>query len=92
VAIRRKTIDYTGYPPRYNPDKDVCYDFRTVVKSRLAAKRFGIGSLVRRNINLTNKPPFGEPPVFEDWWVEKVWEWDGISFRDITNDHLKGRS
>ena len=85
MAIKRKTINYTVYPPRFNSEKDTCYDFRTVVKSRLAAKRFGIGSRVRRNVSLANKPP-----LVEDWWVERVWEWDGVGFRDITNDATKG--
>jgi hypothetical protein len=45
----------------------------------------GVGSRLRRNINLTNKPPLPE-----DWWVERVWEWDGVSFRDITKNTSKG--
>jgi hypothetical protein len=86
MAIKRKTINYTVYPPQFEPEKHTCHDFRTVVKARLASKRLGIGSRVRRNINLTNKPP-----LLEDWWVERVWEWDGTVFRDITNDKSKGR-
>jgi len=45
----------------------------------------GVGSRLRRNINLTNKTPLPE-----DWWVERVWEWDGVSFRDITKNTSKG--
>lgn len=85
MAIARKTINYTVYPPRFNPDRDICRDFRTVTRARLAAKCLGIGSKLRRNVNVTNKPP-----LVLDWSVERVWEWDGVSFRDITNDKSKG--
>jgi hypothetical protein len=83
MAIARKTIDYTVYPPR--PERDMCWDFRTATKARLAAKQLGIGSRLRRNVNLTNKSP-----LVEDWWVERVWEWGGATFRDNTNDKSKG--
>jgi hypothetical protein len=85
MAIARKKIDYTVYPPRFDPDRDTCRDFRTAIGARLAAKRAGIGSRLRRNVNLKNKPP-----RVGDWWVERVWEWDGATFRDITNDKSKG--
>jgi hypothetical protein len=85
MAIARKKIDYTVYPPRFNADQDTCCDFRTAVRARLAAKALGAGSRLRRNVNLTNKPP-----LIQDWWVERVWEWDGIQFKDITNDTGKG--
>jgi hypothetical protein len=85
MAIARKTLNYTVYPPRFDSERDTCWDFRTAAKARLATKRFGIGSRLRRNVNLANKPP-----LTEDWWVETVWEWDGGTFRDITNDKSKG--
>jgi hypothetical protein len=85
MAIARKIINYTVYPPRFNSDRDACWDFRTATRARLAAKRLGIGSRLRRNVNLTNKPP-----SVDDWWVEKVWEWDGSAFRDITDDNSNG--
>ena len=31
-----------------------------------------------------------KPPQLDDWWVERIWEWDGATFRDITNDKSKG--
>ena len=85
MAIARKKIDYTVYPPRFNSDRDACRDFRTANKARLAAKRLGIGSRLRRNVNLMKKPP-----LVEKWWVETVWEWDGVRFKNITNDKSKG--
>lgn len=85
MAINRKAINYTVYPPNFNSDRDACWDVRTVSKARLFAKRLGIGSRLRRNINVTNKRPLGE-----DWWVDRVWEWDGTDFRDITNNGSKG--
>ena len=56
-----------------------------MTKARLLAKRLGVGSRLRRNINVVNK----RPPLV-DWWVERVFEWDGKEFRDITNDASKG--
>lgn len=85
MAIARKTINYTVYPPQFDSDRDTCWDFRTATRARLAAKRLGIGARLRRNVNLTNKAP-----LVEKWWVEKVWEWDGTRFKDITNDKSKG--
>lgn len=85
MAIARKKIDYTVYPPRFDSDRDTCWDFRTATRARLAARRLGIGSRLRRNVNVTNKPP-----LVEKWWVERVWEWDGAGFIDITNDESKG--
>jgi hypothetical protein len=54
-VINRKAINYTVYPPNFNSDRDACCDVRTVSKARLFAKRLGIGSRLRRNINFTNK-------------------------------------
>lgn len=85
MAINRKTINYTVYPPRFDSNRDACWDIRTARRARLFAKRLGVGSRLRRNINVVNK----SPPL-ENWWVETVWEWDGIGFRDITNDRSKG--
>jgi hypothetical protein len=84
MAIRRKGINYTVYAPEYEDGKG-CWDYRTVVKARLAAKNLGVGSRLRRNINLRNK---GEPDA--DWWVERVWEWTGTKFVDITDHPSKG--
>jgi len=85
MAINRKTINYTVYPPDFNSDRDACWDVRTLGKARLFAKHLGVGSRLRRNVNVVNKPP-----RLDDWWVVKVFEWDGMDFRDITNDALKG--
>jgi hypothetical protein len=85
MAIHRKTINYTVYPPNFNSDRDACWDVRTASKARLFAKRLGVGSRLRRNINVANKHP-----RLDDWWVAKVFEWDGMIFRDITNDASKG--
>ena len=85
MAIRRKTINYTVYSPKFDSDRDACWDVRTVNRARLLAKRLGVGSRLRRNINLTNKRP-----LVEDWWVETLWEWDGTVFRNITNNTSKG--
>jgi hypothetical protein len=57
AAIHRKTINYTVYPSNFNSDRDACWDVRTASKARLFAKRLGVGSRLRRNINVANKHP-----------------------------------
>lgn len=37
---RSEEIGYTVYPPRFNPDRDACRDFRTATRARLAAKHW----------------------------------------------------
>jgi len=83
MAIRRKWINYTVYAPDYEPGKG-CWDFRTVVKARLAAKKLGAGSWLRRNINLNNK---GAPGA--KWWVDREWEWNGKEFVKISHNSPK---
>jgi hypothetical protein len=84
MALHSKRIDYTVYAPNYEPGKG-CWDFRTITKARLAAKKLGVGARLRRNVNLTDK---GREHV--DWWVERVWEWHGKQFVDITKNQAKG--
>jgi hypothetical protein len=80
MAIRSKSINYTVYAPNYEPGQG-CWDYKTATKARLAAKKLGVGSRLRRNINLRNK---SEPEA--DWWVERVWEWTGKKFINISNN------
>lgn len=84
MAIRSERIDYTVYAPAYEPGKG-CWDFRTATKARLAAKRLGAGARVRRNINAYRKMD-----RLGDWWVERVWEWTGKKFVNITHNKSKG--
>jgi hypothetical protein len=85
MAIQRKIINYTVYSPNYKPGQGYCTDFRTASKARRIAKNLGMGSRVRRNIEFWNK---GDK--VHDWWVEKVFEWRGDRFYDITQDKSKG--
>jgi hypothetical protein len=62
-----------------------CWDYRTVGKARLAAKKLGAGTRLRRNVNVTGK---NRREI--DWWVERVWEWDGKEFIDITRNPAEG--
>lgn len=84
MALRSKRIDYTVYPPNFLPDSG-CWDYRTVTKARLAAMKLGAGARLRRNVNLTDKRR-----VETDWWVARVWEWNGRRFVDITKNSAKG--
>jgi hypothetical protein len=83
MALRSKRIDYTVYAPNYEPGKG-CWDFHTATRARLAARRLGVGARLRRNINL-----IGKDRKHKDWWVERVWEWDGKCFTDITRHPTK---
>jgi len=47
--------------------------------------KLGIGARLRRNVNLFNKRR-----VETDWWVARVWEWNGHKFIDITKNEAKG--
>ena len=60
------------------------WDYRTVTKARLAAIKLGVGARLRRNVNVTDKSRM------EDWWVERVWEWNGKEFVNITKNPAKG--
>jgi hypothetical protein len=77
MAIRRIQIDYTVYPPDFNPDGSPCWDFRTFTKAKRKARGLGIGARVYRNFNQTNKR--GQP--LGDWWGDKhCWRWNGSRF------------
>jgi len=84
MALRSKRIDYTVCPPNHQPGT-LCWDFRTIAKARLAVKKLGVGARLRRNINVT-----GKGHTETDWWVERVWEWDGKEFVNITKNPSKG--
>jgi len=70
--------------PNHKPGT-VCWDYRTAVKARLAAKKVGPGSRLRRNIEF-----FTKDRIAWEWWVERVWEWDGDGFVEITRNASKG--
>ena len=85
MALHSKRIDYTVYPPNHQSGTPPYWEFRTIAKARLAAKKLGIGARLRRNINVT-----GKSQTETDWWVDRVWEWDGEEFINITNNPSKG--
>jgi len=84
MAFHSKRIDYTVYPPDHKPGT-LCWDYRTATKARRVAIRLGVGARLRRNVNL-----FGKHRAEVDWWVERVWEWNGHDFVDITNNAARG--
>jgi len=53
MALHSKKINYTVYPPNHEPGT-VCWDYRTAVKARLAAKKFGPGSKAKHRIELSD--------------------------------------
>lgn len=84
MALRSKRIDYTVYGPNFEPDKG-CWEYRTATKARLAAKKLGVRARLRRNVNVR-----GKKGTEVDWWVERVWEWNGEEFVDITKNPARG--
>jgi hypothetical protein len=84
MALHSKRIDYTVYSPNYEPGKG-CWDYRTATKARLAAIKLGTWARIRRNVNVTTK---NSKEV--DWCVDRVWEWNGGKFVDVTKNPGKG--
>ena len=82
MAFHSKHLEYTVYPPNFKPEM-VCWDFWVFTKAQLAAKKFGIGARIRRYVNRDTKD--GE----FDFWVDRVWEWNGNRFVNITQDASK---
>ena len=85
MALHSKRIDYTVYPPSAESGPSIYWDYRTVTKARLAAVRLGVGARLRRNVYF-----FTKQRIETDWWVERVWEWNGRKFVDITKNPAKG--
>jgi hypothetical protein len=54
-------------------------------EARLAAKKLGVGARLRRNVNVTAK---NREEV--DWCVERIWEWNGKQFVDVTKSPANG--
>jgi hypothetical protein len=79
VAIRRVRLEYTVYPPHYNPDTQVCFEFRILKKAKNAAKTFGSGAEVWRSVQQTNKR--GERPG--NWWDIDLFLWTGQTFKKV---------
>jgi hypothetical protein len=85
MALHSKRIDYTVYPPHFKPGEGSFEEYGTATRARLAAKKFGVGARLRRNVYL-----LGKDRIEGDWWVERVWEWNGRDFVDITKNTSKG--
>jgi hypothetical protein len=87
MAIRRNRIDYTVFSPSYVPGAmgSSCWDVRAFANARLLARKLGRGSRVWRNINRKDK----DQPI-ADFYQQRVFEWNGRLFVDITNDSSKG--
>jgi hypothetical protein len=76
MAIKRIRIDYTVYPPNH-ASGEPCWDFRTFLRAKAAARAFGLGSRIYRSFNQTNK----RGQILGDGWTGKsFWTWDGGYF------------
>lgn len=79
MAIHRIRIDYTVYSPNYAPGEGPCWDFGTFTKAKRKARGLGIGALVYRNFNQTNKGG-----AVGDWWGNRYfWRWTGSHFERL---------
>src|SRR5271156_156003 len=79
MAIQRKRIEYTVYPPNFNKDRDRYRDFRTAVRARRFARSLGVGARIYRTINQVEKGV-----AIDKFWDDRVFEWSGVDFRDVT--------
>jgi hypothetical protein len=84
MALHSIRINYTVYSPHHIPGTP-CREYLTATKARLAAIKLGVGSRLRRNFDVFNK---SRKEI--NWYVDRVWEWDGTTFVDITNNAAKG--
>jgi hypothetical protein len=77
MAICRKRIDYTVYPPNFKPGESPCWDLRTFSRAKRRARGLGIGARVYRNFNQSNK----RGRALGGWWGgNHFWRWNGYTF------------
>jgi hypothetical protein len=80
MAIRRNRFEYTVYPPSFTRDRDQYHDFRTAARTRRIARSLGVGARIYRTINHVEKGV-----AIDKFWDDKVFEWSGAIFKDITS-------
>jgi len=75
MAHRPEWMDYAVYPPDFHKS-GFCWTFRRVSKARSKAKSLGVGSWIRRYVNVSKS----------DFEIDRYWLWDGIRFIRIREE------
>ncbi len=70
-----KWLDYAVYPPDFHT-RGVCWTYRRVAKARSKAISLGIGSWIRRYVNLSES----------DFQINRLWLWNGARFVRIKEE------
>ncbi len=80
MARHSKRLDYAVYPPDFQK-RGVCWTFRRVTKARSKAVSLGVGSWIRRYVNLTRIQP--NECNFQ---IDRLWLWSGTRFVRIRKE------
>jgi len=70
-----KWLDYAVYPPDFHKS-GFCWTFRRVSKARSKAKSLGVGSWIRRYVNVSKS----------DFQIDRFWLWNGARFVHIREE------
>ena len=69
MPCHSKWLDYAVYPPDFHKS-GFCWTFRRVSKARSKAKSLGVGSWIRRYVNVSQF----------DFQIDRFWLWNGSRF------------
>jgi hypothetical protein len=69
MARCSKWLNYAVYPPDFHKT-GFCWTFRRVTKARSKAKSLGIGSWIRRYVNVSESK----------FHIDRFWLWNGVRF------------
>jgi len=79
-----KWLDYAVYPADFQK-RGCCWTFRRVTKARSKAKSLGVGSWIRRYVNVGRRGA-----VIHDSRIVRLWLWNGTRFTRL-KEEPKGR-
>jgi hypothetical protein len=90
MARFSKWLDYAVYPRDFHKS-GFCWTFRRVTKARSKAKSLGVGSWIRRYVNVEDKRA-----AVSDFRIVRLWLWNGTRFVRLREEppffHLPERS
>ncbi len=75
MARHFKRLDYAVYPPDFQ-HRGICWTFRRVTKARSKAKSLGVGSWIRRYVNVSES----------NFQIDRFWLWTGVRFVRIRKE------
>ena len=80
MARHFKRIDYAVYPPDFQ-QRGICWTFLRVTKARSKAKSLGVGSWIRRYVNVN-----ANDSTRMDFRIVRLWLWNGTRFVRIREE------